>query len=150
MGIFKSYYQASNVRPIEDESKLSELSDDWVVEHTAKTKNGSLVVGIFRDNDGFANWRHHLDINVLPQCFDNIDTALQENKSVTYFHEDNLVEENYIINILKMKYHDKIKFDTIDKKIIKKIQEVECVNDVAIVTTSNSCIFALKYLLERN
>lgn len=145
---FKSLYSNTNIRQVEDDIKFDSTSDDWLKEHRAVTKNGSIVIGIIHDYEGYDNSRHFIDCCVLPQIFECINKYISSNKKITYFYEQNLVEENYIIQILKMKYKDRISYEILDKKIVRKIQEVEYVNNIAIITTGISCIYALKYLIE--
>jgi hypothetical protein len=145
---FKSYYVSNVIRPVEEEPQFDNISDDWIKEHTAITKNGSIVIGVVRDKDGIAEWRHYIDVAILPQMFDTINESLQNNKEVTYFYSENLNEEKYIIHVLNMKYKDMIKFKILDKKIIREIQEVENLNNIAIITVSTPVVYALKFLIE--
>jgi hypothetical protein len=151
MGYFATYfYSDCKIRPIEEDESFQGFSDEWLNDHTATTKNGSLVVGIFREvKDNFANWRHYIDIHVLPEMCNAIHNAIHNNKNVTYFYEDGLLEESYIKQILKLKFKDKIDFQKLDSKIVSKIREVEDYKNIAIITSSTSCVFALKYLIER-
>jgi hypothetical protein len=151
MGYFAThFYSDCKIRPIEEDESFQGFSDEWLNNHTATTKNGSLVVGIFREvKDNFANWRHYIDIHVLPEMCKTIRKAISEDKNVTYFCEDGLLEESYIKRILKMKFVSKIDFEKLDNKIVSKIREVEDYRNIAIITASTSCVFALKYLIER-
>jgi hypothetical protein len=151
MGYFiNHFYGDCKIRSIEEDKLFNEFSDEWLNDHIAKTKNGSLVVGIFREvKDSFNNWRHYIDIHVLPEMFKIINNAINENKNITYFCEDMLLEESYIIKILEMKFKNKITFKKLDNKIVLKIREVEDFKNIAIITTNTSCVFALKYLIER-
>lgn len=145
---FSEYYdkKINTPRNIVDKIPYNKTFN-WREDHRSITDHDSVCVGIL--NETYSIWERekYIDCHVIPVLTECIRQALSKNKSICCVL-NNIADENYVTNILNIKFPNQIKYIQRNKDLIEHIKEIEKDRDIAITVVNENDSFTLKYIIE--
>lgn len=141
---FSDYYTDSLMKdPAKDYLFEKDDSDKWMLEHTALTPTGSLVLGIA---ENVTSINYFLEFYIIPEIIENIKKY--KNRDFVFLTNES-ENENYVYNKIILKFPDKeFTFRKIKENVIKDVRMLELENKNGIAILESEKIFSIKNLIE--
>lgn len=144
------YFKYVSKERDEKNEQVQELTESWANERIAITSKGSVVAGLPQKDK--ANWRHFVDINIIPILKEHINKAIGEKKQpvLVICNDANPEAIEYISNIMDMKYRKNLKVEHLENSngITKKTRTVERQSKRCFALPKVEDVYRLKYIIE--